>query len=143
MGQQKFAVHIQADPSALASRNIGINELADSIRLWNVNMPTGTLFGQHTAYNVQANGQLMNAEVYGLVVVAYRNGAPVRLEQVARVIDSVEDDRTTSWMASRDMSARAINLMVMRQPGSNTIEVTDAIRKMMPFFQSQLPPSAQ
>ncbi|MCC6369030.1 MAG: efflux RND transporter permease subunit [Bryobacterales bacterium] len=142
MGQQKFAVHIQADPAQLAARKIGINELSNAVRNWNVNLPTGTMFGPKQAYTVETNGQLMNAAGYRDMIVAWRDGIPVRLSQVATAEDGVEDDRTASWLINKEQGAiRAINLMVMRQPGSNVIEVTDEIKKLMPFFNSQLPPS--
>ena len=140
-GTQKYAVRVQVDPDKLNSKHIGINEIDTAINGWNVNLPTGTLYGPHTAYNVQANGQLMNAADYRPLVVAWRNGAPVRLSDVADVKDSVEDDKNSSWVNTPTSTDRAINLMVMRQPGSNTIEVTDEIRRLLPFFRSQLPPA--
>ena len=142
-GAQKFAVHIQVDPNKLAAKQIGINEVDAAIQSWNVNTPTGTLYGPHQAYNIKANGQLMNAAAYRPAVVAYRNGAPVRLEELGKVVDGVEDDKTASWLYTREGGQRAINLIVMRQPGSNTIDVTDGIRKLMPSFQAQLPPSVR
>ncbi|HXI44075.1 MAG TPA: efflux RND transporter permease subunit [Bryobacteraceae bacterium] len=140
-GSQKYAVHIQVDPNKLAAKSIGINEVDSAIQSWNVNVPTGTLYGAHQAFNIQANGQLMNAKQYRPAVVAYRNGAPVRLEDLGMVIDGVEDDKTASWLYTHEGGQRAINMLVMRQPGSNTIEVVDAIRKLAPAFQAQLPPS--
>src|SRR5664280_1424917 len=95
-GSAKYAVRVQVDPNQLASRQIGLNEIDDALRMWNVNIPTGTLYGPHTSYNVQVNGQLMKAWQYRPMIVAYRNGAVVRLEDVARVIDSVEDDKNFS-----------------------------------------------
>ena len=86
-------MHVQVDPDKLAAKQIGINEVDSALQDWNVNLPTGTLYGPHQPYNIQANGQLMNAADYRPVVVAWRNGAPVRLEEVANVIDSVEDDK--------------------------------------------------
>jgi HAE1 family hydrophobic/amphiphilic exporter-1 len=97
-GAQKYAVHIQVDPNKLAAKNIGINEVDSAIQSWNVNIPTGTLYGPHQAFNIQANGQLMNAKQYRPAVVAYRNGAPVRLEDLGMVIDGVEDDKSASWL---------------------------------------------
>ena len=95
-GSAKYAVRVQVDPNELASRKIGLNEIDAAIRNWNVNMPTGTLYGPHTAYNVQVNGQLMRAQHYKPLIVTYKNGAPVRLGDVAHVIDSVEDDKNFS-----------------------------------------------
>jgi len=141
-GSQKYAVRVQVDPTRLAARKIGINEVESALASWNVNVPTGTLYGPHQSFNVLANGQLTNAAAYRPMVVAYRNGAPVRLEQVANVIDSVEDDKQGSWSYNKESGMqRAIELAIMRQPGSNTIEVTDAIKKLIPQFQAQLPPA--
>ncbi|MGD0200952.1 MAG: efflux RND transporter permease subunit, partial [Bryobacteraceae bacterium] len=129
-GSQKYAVRVQVDPDKLAARQLGLNEVDSALQGWNVNLPTGTLYGPHTAFNVQASGQLMRAWQYRPLVVAWRNGAPVRLRDVAQVIDSVEDDLTMSMLINRDDADRAIVLIVMRQPGTNTIEVTDAIKKL-------------
>src|SRR5438094_2881664 len=142
-GTQKYAVHVQMDPSKLAARQIGINEVAQAIQDWNVNIPTGTLFGPHQSYNVQSSGQLMNAASYRPLTVAWRNGRPVRLEEIANVKDSVEDERTISWMYSNKGGERCINLFIMRQPGSNTIEVVDKVKRLIPIFNAQLPPSVK
>ena len=97
-GSAKYAVRVQVDPDKLNAKHIGLNEIDTALQGWNVNLPTGTLYGPHTAYNIQANGQLMNAADYRPLVVAWRNGAPVRLDEVANVIDSVEDDKNASWV---------------------------------------------
>jgi len=144
-GQAKYAVRVQMDPNALATRGIGLNEVQNAIQNWNVNLPTGTLFGPHTAYNVLANGQLRHAAEYGPIIVSYRNGAPVRLNEVAHVIDSVQDDRQVAKMYGREFGkdgAPVVQLQVTRQPGSNTIEVIDNIRALLPMFNKQIPPSA-
>ncbi len=142
-GSQKYAVRVQVDPNKLASKQIGINEVDNSIRDWNVNLPTGALWGRNQSYNIQATGQLMNAAAYRPLVVAWRNGSPVRLEQVADISDSVEDTRSASWIYRHDTSQRNISLMVMRQPDANTIEVADQVKKLLPVFQAQLPPSVE
>jgi hydrophobic/amphiphilic exporter-1 (mainly G- bacteria), HAE1 family len=140
-GSQKYAVRVQVDPDKLASRRIALNEVSQALQDWNVNLPTGTLYGPNTAYNVQATGQLMRAADYRSLVVSYRNGAPVRLGEVARIIDSVEDDKTTAMIYTRDTATKAITLAVMRQPGSNTIAVTDEVKRLIPVFEKELPPS--
>ena len=141
-GAQKYAVHVQIDPNKLAAEQIGINEVEAAVQNWNVNIPTGTLYGPHQAYNILASGQLTNAAGYRQVVVAYRNGLPVRLEQLGHVIDSVEDDKTGSWLHSKQRrSQMGVNMIIMRQPGSNVIEVNDAIKRLLPSFQAQLPPT--
>jgi len=143
-GSTKYAVRVQVDPNELAARHIGLNEIDAALRNWNVNLPTGTLYGQHTAYNVQVNGQLMRAFNYRPVIVSYQNGAPVRLGDVAHVIDSVEDDKNFSKIYGGEYGkdgTRGVSLAVFRQPGSNTIEVTDNIKALLPVLQSQFPPS--
>ena len=143
MGAAKYAVHVQVDPDKLVQRKIGINEVATAIQNWNVNTPTGTLWGANKAYTVHANGQLMSAEEYKPLVVAYRNGAPVRLSDIGNVIDSVEDDRSYGWSYNKEGGLRAVNLMIMKQPGSNVVETTDAIKKLLPTIKEQLPPSVE
>ena len=143
-GSAKYAVRVQVDPNELASKKIGLNEVDQAIRNWNVNIPTGTLYGPHTSYNVQVNGQLMRAAAYRPLIVTYKNGSPVRLGDVARVIDSVEDDKNFSKIYGGEYGkdgTMGVNLSVMRQPGSNTIEVTDNIKRLLPTFQASLPPS--
>ena len=144
-GSAKYAVRVQMDPNALATRSIGLNEVQNAIQNWNVNLPNGTLFGPHTAYNVQANGQLRHAADYGPIIVAYRNGAPVRLNEIAHVIDSVQDDKQVARMYGRDFGKsgdNVVQLQVTRQPGSNTLEVINRIRELLPTFNKQIPPSA-
>src|SRR3954465_12267945 len=131
LGSQKYAVHAQLDPHALASRQIGINEVEAALRNWNVNTPTGTIAGLHKAFTLQASGQLTSAEQYKSMVVTYRKGAPVRLEQLGRIVDGVEDERTASWFYTHDTEQRAITLGIQRQPGTNTIEVADAVKALL------------
>jgi hydrophobic/amphiphilic exporter-1 (mainly G- bacteria), HAE1 family len=141
LGSQKYAVHAQLDPHALAARQIGINEVETALRNWNVNVPAGTLIGPHKSFTLQATGQLMNADQYKDMVVTYRNGAPVRLQELGNVIDGVEDQRTASWFYTPDGEQRAITLGIQRQPGTNTIAVADAVKNLMPQFRSELPTS--
>jgi HAE1 family hydrophobic/amphiphilic exporter-1 len=141
LGSQKYAVHAQLDPHALAARQIGINEVETSIRNWNVNSPTGTIVGQHKAFTLQTSGQLMNADEFRSMVVTYRNGAPVRLEELGTVLDGVEDPRTASWFYTPDSKQRAITLGIQRQPGTNTIAVADAVKGLLPKFKAELPAS--
>jgi HAE1 family hydrophobic/amphiphilic exporter-1 len=134
-GTQKYAVRAQLDPRALAARQIGIDEVAAAITNANVNLPTGTLFGHSTSYTVQATGQLLEAKSYKPLIVAYRNGSPVRLDEVGHVFDSVENDKTASWFSGD----RAIVLAIQRQPGTNTVEVVDNIKALLPQMQQQMP----
>ena len=139
-GQSKYAVRVQVDPDKLLAQQIGIDEIDRALQNWNVSLPTGQLFGPRRTYNIKAAGQLNNADQFKRVIVAYRD-RPVRLEQVATVIDSVEDNLNATWFYTRQGGQRAINLALKRQPGANTIEVTDTVRKLLPALQSQLPPS--
>jgi hydrophobic/amphiphilic exporter-1 (mainly G- bacteria), HAE1 family len=136
-GSQKYAVRAQVDPKLLATLGIGINEVSDAIGHGNVNLPTGTLWGRFTAFTVQATGQLYNASAYRPLTVVYRNGTPVRLGELGRVIDAVENDKVASWYNS----TRAIVLAIQRQPGTNTVAVVDSIKKLLPSFRAQLPAS--
>ena len=136
-GAQKFAVRVQVDPKALSSRQIGIDEVANAITNANVNLPTGTLWGTHNAFTVQATGQLMDASAYQPVIAVYRNGSPVRLEDIARVIDSVENNKIAAWYNN----VRAITLAIQRQPGTNTVEVVDAIKDLIKTLRADIPAS--
>ncbi|HEX7213804.1 MAG TPA: efflux RND transporter permease subunit [Methylomirabilota bacterium] len=134
-GSQKYAVRAQLDPNAMATLGIGIDEVQKALADSNVNLPTGTLWGPNQAFSVQATGQLTNAAAYRPLIVAYRNGSPVRLEQLGRVIDGVQTDKVASWFNDE----RAVVLAVQKQPGTNTIEVVDSINRIFPAFRAQLP----
>jgi len=136
-GAQKYAVRAQLDPKALASRKIGIDEVAAAVAKGNVNLPTGTLQGQSQAFSIQATGQLNDAASYRPLIVAYRNGNPVRLEELGRVIDSVENDKIAAWYTG----TRGIVLAIQRQPGTNTVEIVDNIKKLLPTLREQIPGS--
>ena len=136
-GEQKYAVRVQVDPSALAARGIGIDDVATALQRGNTNLPVGTLYGLHQNLTVQANGQLTNAEEYRQLIVAYRNGAPVALRDLGDVVDSVENNR----LASRYNGQQVVTLTIQRQPGTNTVAVVDAIRNLLPAFRQQLPAS--
>jgi HAE1 family hydrophobic/amphiphilic exporter-1 len=136
-GTAKYAVRVQLNPQKLASRQIGIDQVETAIRNANVNMPMGTLYGAHKAYNLESNGQLSDASVYRPLIVAYRNGAPVRLDQVATVTDGVQDNYISNWINN----VPGIMLAVQRQPGTNTIDIVKKIREILPRFYSLLPPS--
>ena len=142
-GSQKYAVRVQLDPKALTSRKIGLDEVAAALDKWNVNLPTGGLQGAKQAFTIQATGQLYTADAFKPLIVAYRGGAPVRLQDIAVVTDSVENDKIAAWYNTKGVSTRAIVLAIQRQPGVNTIEVVDTIKKQMPSFRSQLPGSVE
>jgi HAE1 family hydrophobic/amphiphilic exporter-1 len=136
-GEQKYAVRVQLDPSALASRAIGLDDVVSSLQRGNVNQPVGTLYGIHRNYTVQANGQLTDADAYKSLIVVYRNGAPVLLKDLGNIVDSVENNR----LASHYNGQQVVTLTIQRQPGTNTVEVVDAIRQLLPSFRQQLPAS--
>jgi HAE1 family hydrophobic/amphiphilic exporter-1 len=141
-GAQKYAVRVQLDPRALAAHQIGLDEVNAAVQSGNVNLPTGTLWGERQAFTVQATGQLYNAAQYRRLIVAYRNGSPVRLDEVGDVYDSVENDKTASWFAGADGNlTRAMVLAIQRQPGTNTVEVVDSIRALLPSLRAQMPAS--
>ena len=142
-GAARYAVRVQVDPEKLQAQKIGINEIDTALQNWNVTQPTGQLFGPHATYSIVAKGQLNNADEFGNIVVSYRNGRAVRLNQVANVIDSVQSLTQRAWYITKDFQRRAITLQVQKQPGTNVIEVADAVRAVLPGLQSQLPPSVQ
>ncbi len=137
MGGQKYAVRAQLNPNLMASRGIAIEQVQNALQKHNVHNPTGTLWGASQSFTVATTGQLMNAEAFRPVIVAYRNGNPVRLEELGHVIDSVQNDKVAAWFND----ARGIMLLVQRQPGTNTVEVVDRIKELIPTFREQMPPS--
>jgi hydrophobic/amphiphilic exporter-1 (mainly G- bacteria), HAE1 family len=141
LGAQKYAVHAQMDPHALAARQIGINEVETALKSWNVNQPTGAIVGPQRSFTLMASGQLFDAAAYRPLVVAYRKGSPVRLEDLGHMVDSVEDDKTASWYYKSNMGQRSIVLGIQRQPGTNTIDVTDGIKRLQKLIAQELPPS--
>jgi HAE1 family hydrophobic/amphiphilic exporter-1 len=134
-GSQQYAVRVQVDPNKLAAYGIGIDEVEAAVEQGNVDQPTGTLYGRHQAFTVQATGQLQKAADYRPLIVAYRNGNPVRLQELGRVIDSVQNDKVASWFDT----TRAIVLAIQRQPGANTVAVVDNITRLLPQFRNQIP----
>ena len=138
-GSQKFAVRIQLNPHALAGRGIGLDEVASAIQAGNVNLPTGILYGPSRAFAVQADGQLSHAKDFRPLIVAYRNGAPVRLEELGSVLDSVENNKVAAWYCTSNIIQRSIVLAVQRQPGKNTVEVAANVRKLLAKLRTDLP----
>ncbi len=138
-GSQKYAVRVRLSPLALANRKIGIDEVSAALARSNVNLPTGGLQGERQAFTIQATGQLYNAEAFRPMIVAYRGGSPVRLQDIATVSDSVENDKVAAWFNTNGRSTRAIVMAIQRQPGTNTIAVVDSIKEQIPSFRSQLP----
>ena len=138
-GSQKFAVRVQLDPHALAVRGIGLDEVAGAIQAGNVNLPTGILYGPNRAFAVQADGQLSKAQDYRSLIVTYRKGAPVRLEELGTVLDSVENNKVAAWYCTSNQMQRSIVLAVQRQPGKNTVEVAANVRALLEKLNADLP----
>ena len=138
-GSAKYAVRIQVDPKALQARGIGLDEVTAAVSAGNPNLPTGTLWGPQRAYTVLADGSISSAPEFRQLAVTYQNGAPVRLQDVARVLDDVQDSRNASWYDGK----RAIVLAIQRQPGTNTVEVADAVKATVASLSGQLPASVQ
>jgi HAE1 family hydrophobic/amphiphilic exporter-1 len=136
-GSQKYAVRIQVDPNALAARDIGIDELQNSVGLANTITPVGVIKNQDQTLTIQAETQLNDAAQFADLIIATRDGKPVRLRDVAKVIDSVENDQTASWFEG----SRSIVMAIQRQPDANTVEVVDRVKAMLPQFRDELPPT--
>jgi HAE1 family hydrophobic/amphiphilic exporter-1 len=138
-GTQKYAVRVRVNPRKLAALGVGIDEVQNAIAQGNVNLPTGSMDSRTQSVSVRATGQLEDASAYRPLIVAYRNGAPVRVQDVGSAIDSVENNKIATWFQGE----RAIVLAILRQPGSNTIETVDRIRRILPSFQAKLPASVK
>ena len=142
-GSQKYALRARLNPEALASRGIALDDVRTALSAHNVNLPTGVLDGTRQSLQVIATGQLDSADAFRDIVVAYRNGAPVRLGEIAEVIDSVQNRRVASWFYKDGKGSRAIILAIQRQPGTNTVEVVDRIRSLLPQLKGLIPPSVE
>ena len=138
-GSQQYAVRIQVDPNKLAAYGLGIDQVEQAVAQGNVDQPTGILYGKNQAFTVEAIGQLQDAAAFRPMIVAYRNGNPVRLEQLGNVLDSVQNNKVAAWYNTSKSSTRAIILAIQRQPGANTVAVVDNIKKLLPQFRTQVP----
>jgi HAE1 family hydrophobic/amphiphilic exporter-1 len=136
-GAQKFAVRVQVHPEAAAARGLSLDDVRIAVARANSSVPVGTLSGPKQNVTLQATGQIERAADYRSVVVAWRNGVPVKLDEIARVIDSVENDKIASWFNQE----RSIVLAIQRQPDANTVEVVDAIKAKLPSLRTQIPQS--
>jgi HAE1 family hydrophobic/amphiphilic exporter-1 len=138
-GALPYAVRIQVDPNKLAAYGLGIDQVEQAVEAGNVNQPLGTLYGKHQAFTVQANGQLNVAADFRPMIVAYRNGNPVRLQELGNVLDSVQNDKSAAWVNGTP----AVVLAVQRQPDANTVAVVDNIKKLLPQFRAAVPASVK
>jgi HAE1 family hydrophobic/amphiphilic exporter-1 len=138
-GSQKFAIRVQADPEAAAARGISLEDIRTAVSRANSSTPVGTLNGPKQDVALQASGQMDKAADYRHVIVAWRNGSPVRLDEIARVYDSVENDKIATWFNG----ARAIVLAIYKQPDANTVAVVDGVLAKLPMLRAQIPPSVK
>jgi HAE1 family hydrophobic/amphiphilic exporter-1 len=138
-GQQQYAAHIQVNPAALASRGIGLEDVHTALSAATLDEPKGNLEGVNQQLSIDTNDQLFNAAAYKNVIVAYRNGAPIRLKDVGDIIDSSQSPRIGAWFHGE----RAEVLLIQRQPGANTIQVIKDIKAMMPTLRASIPPSVK
>jgi HAE1 family hydrophobic/amphiphilic exporter-1 len=136
-GAQKYGVRVQVDPDELAAHGIGIDEVRSAIATSNTNLPTGRIDGDQQAFTIQSSGSLDNAAAYRPIIVAWRNGSPVRLAQLANVIDSVDNTKLVAWYNN----SHSVILAIQRQPGTNTVEVVDSVLKLLPQFRREIPPT--
>ncbi len=136
-GSQKYAVRIQLDPSQLAVRQIGIDDVVNAVQRGNVDLPVGTLDAPNRAYTLVSDAQLTNAAAFRPLVVTFRNGAPVRIQDIGRAIDGVENRKVASWFNGK----RGVILGVQRQPGANVVAVVDAVKDIIPALRTQIPQS--
>src|SRR5664279_732211 len=138
-GAQKFAVRVQVNPVAAAARNISLDDIRNVVAKANSSAPVGTLTGPKQSVTLTATSAIERAADYRDVVVAYRNGAPIKLNEIARVIDSVENNKIATWYND----ARAVVLAIQRQPDANTVSVVDMVREKLPAMRSQVPPAIE
>jgi hydrophobic/amphiphilic exporter-1 (mainly G- bacteria), HAE1 family len=138
-GAQKFAVRVQVNPTEAASRNIALEDVRSVVAKANSSTPVGVLTGPKQSVTLAATSAMPHATDYRDVVVAYRNGSPIKLNQIARVIDSVENNKIATWFNNE----RAIVLAIQRQPDANTVQVVDLVRQGLPNMRAQVPPSIQ
>ncbi|MBV9224583.1 MAG: efflux RND transporter permease subunit, partial [Acidobacteriaceae bacterium] len=134
-GAQKFAVRVQADPEKLAARQIDLEEVRNALASGSLNMPAGSLYGAAKAYTVQSNSQLTTAPQFARLIVTYRNGSPVHLDELGNVLDSVQNDKSVFWINNR----KSTILAVQKQPGSNTVAVADGVKALLPVMQQSMP----
>jgi HAE1 family hydrophobic/amphiphilic exporter-1 len=140
-GAQKYAVRVRIEPQKIASRGIGIDEVEQAIKKGNVELPTGTLYGDYQAFTIEATGQLLNASHYNELIVKSKEGFPVRVKDIGEAIDSVENDKLAAWYGSEGKLQRAMVLAIYRQPGTNTVKVADDVKKKVEELRAQMPAS--
>jgi hydrophobe/amphiphile efflux-1 (HAE1) family protein len=140
-GNQKPAVRVQVNPAAISALGLSLEDVRTILGQANVNAPKGSFEGPRQAFTIGSNDQIFSAEAYKPIIVAYRNGAPIRLGDVANVIDSVENDQLAAWVGTKDGEQPAVLLDIQRQPGANIIQTVDRVKQLLPRLTASLPPS--
>lgn len=139
MGGQKYAVRVQVDPNKLYDRNIGINEVVDTVIKGNVNLPGGTLDSDWTTFTIEPKGQIARAKNYNPLIISYNNGYPVRISDVGQAIDSIETTKAAAWYVTKNKTNKTILLAIKKQPGANAVKVADEVKATMPYLQKLIP----
>jgi hydrophobe/amphiphile efflux-1 (HAE1) family protein len=138
-GNQKPAVRVRVDPAAIANLGLGMEDIRNALTVNNINQPKGSFDGPHQSYSIGANDQIFSAVDYAKVIVAYKNGSPVRLGDIGQVIDNVENSRLGSWVDGKP----AVILDIQRQPGANIIQTADRVKALLPRLRASIPPSVK
>ena len=136
---QKYAVRVQVNPYSMANKKVGINEVLSAIQGGNVNLPGGTIDNKNTSYTIDSNGQMLNASAFDSLVVTYQNGYPLRIRDIGRAIDGIENDRTKAWFLDRGEKKGTVILRVRKQPGANTVNLATEIKARLPRLKASLP----
>ena len=140
-GNQKPAVRVQVNPAAISSLGLGLDDVRTILGQANVNAPKGSFDGARQSFTIGSNDQIFSADAYKPIIVAYKNGAPIRLGNLANVIDSVENDQLGAWVSNRNGEQPAVLLDIQRQPGANIIQTVERVKQLLPRLTSTLPPS--
>lgn len=140
-GNQKPAVRVQVNPAAISSLGLSLEDVRTILGQANVNAPKGSFSGTQQSFTIGSNDQIMSADAYKPIIVAYKNGAPIRLGDIANIIDSVENDQLAAWIGNKDREEAAVLLDVQRQPGANIIQTVDRVKQLLPRLTGTLPPS--
>lgn len=140
-GAQKYAVRVRIDPQAIASKGIGIDEVEQAVKKGNVELPTGTLYGNYQAFTIEATGKLLNASQYNELIVKSKETSPVKIKDIGEAIDSVENDKLAAWYGGEGKLQRAMVLAIYRQPGTNTVQVADDVKNRVEELRKQMPAS--
>ena len=140
-GNQKPAVRVQVNPAAISALGLSLEDVRSILGQANVNAPKGSFEGPRQSFTIGSNDQIFSADAYKPIIVAYKNGAPIRLGDVAKILDSVENDQLAAWVGTKDGEKPAVLLDIQRQPGANIIQTVERVKQLLPRLTSTLPPS--